>query len=96
MEESDISYLKLCEEPVKNLKALGKEMALPPFDKMKKEEMIRAVMKTHLSKQGLALSEGVLEIMPDGYAFLRTKSFIQNEDDVYVSPSQIKRFGLLN
>jgi transcription termination factor Rho len=96
VEDSEVSYLKLCAEPVKNLKNLGKELGLPSFDKMKKEEMIRALMQAELSKQGLVLSEGVLEIMSDGYGFLRTRSFIQNDDDIYVSPSQVKRLGLMN
>ncbi|MFZ2957401.1 MAG: Rho termination factor N-terminal domain-containing protein, partial [Candidatus Ozemobacteraceae bacterium] len=96
MEESTISYLQLCEEPVKNLRGVCKELGIPGYEKAKKEQLIRSVMRSHLEKQGLTLSEGVLEIMPDGYGFIRTRSYIQNDDDVYVSPSQLKRFGLLN
>ncbi len=91
-----LSYLQLCDEPVKNLRSIAKELVIPAFEKMKKEHLIRAVMKSQLEKQGLGLAEGVLEIMPDGYAFVRVASYIQNDDDVYVSPSQIKRHGLMN
>lgn len=95
MEDSGISYFKLCEEPVKNLRTSAKELSLPGYEKAKKEQLIRGILRAHLSKQGLGLSEGVLEVMPDGYAFVRTKSYVQNDDDVYVSPSQIKRLGLI-
>ena len=95
MEESPLSYLQLCEVPSKNLKAMGKELGIPGFEKMKKSQMIRAIMQSHLTKQGLALAEGTLEIMQEGYGFLRTRSYVQNDDDVYVSPSQIKRYGLM-
>ncbi|MBF0498952.1 MAG: transcription termination factor Rho [Candidatus Riflebacteria bacterium] len=91
-----MSYLQLCEEPVKNLRNVCKELGVSGHEKAKKEQLIRSVMRHHLEKQGLALSEGTLDIMPDGYGFIRTRSYIQNDDDVYVSPSQLKRFGLQN
>jgi transcription termination factor Rho len=53
-------------------------------------------MTEHLAQQGLGYAEGVLDILPDGYGFLRTRSFVQNDDDVYVSPSQLKRWGLMS
>ncbi|RCK77246.1 MAG: Transcription termination factor Rho [Candidatus Ozemobacter sibiricus] len=95
MEESALSYLQLCEVPSKNLKTMAKELGIAGVEKMKKSQMIRAILQHHLSKQGLALSEGTLEITPEGYGFLRTRSYVQNDDDVYVSPSQIKRYGLM-
>jgi transcription termination factor Rho len=85
----------LCEVPSKNLKTMAKELGIAGVEKMKKSQMIRAILQHHLSKQGLALSEGTLEITPEGYGFLRTRSYVQNDDDVYVSPSQIKRYGLM-
>ncbi len=93
MDESALTYLGLCNEPIKNLKVIAKEFGVTGL--IKKDQMIRAILKIHLEKQGLVLSEGVLEILPDGYAFIRTRSYVQNDDDVYVSPSQIKRFGLM-
>ncbi len=95
MEESVLSYLQLCDVPSKNLKTMAKELGIAGAEKMKKSQMIRAILQHHLSKQGLALSEGTLEIMQEGYGFLRTRSYVQNDDDVYVSPSQIKRYGLM-
>ena len=95
MEESALSYLQLCEVPSKNLKAIAKELGIQGSEKMKKSQMVRAILQCHLGKQGLALSEGTLEIMSEGYGFLRTHSYVQNDDDVYVSPSQVKRYGLM-
>ena len=63
---------------------------------MKKGELIRGILQEQYAQDGLAYSEGVLDIMPEGYGFLRTHSYVQNDDDVYVSPSQIKRYNLLS
>ncbi|MDD3147729.1 MAG: transcription termination factor Rho [Candidatus Riflebacteria bacterium] len=95
MENPTFTYLQLCDEPIKNLKAVSKAMNLDGADKMRKQDLIRAILKVQLGAEGLTLSEGVLDIMPEGYGFIRTRSYVQNDDDVYVSPSQIKRYGLL-
>ena len=95
MDESSITYLQLCVEPVKNLKAVAKKFGITGLEKMKKQHLIRAILSEHLKQQGLGLSEGVLEVMPEGYGFIRTQSYLQNDDDVYVSPSQLKRYSLL-
>ena len=89
------TYLQLCDEPIKNLKAVAKAIGIDGCEKMKKGELIRGILQEQYSQDGLALSEGVLDIMPEGYGFLRTHSYVQNDDDVYVSPSQIKRYNLL-
>ncbi len=90
------TYLQLCDEPIKNLKAVAKAIGIEDVEKMKKGELIRSILQEQYSEDGLALSEGVLDIMPEGYGFLRTHSYVQNDDDVYVSPSQIKRYNLLS
>lgn len=89
------TYLQLCDEPVKNLKAVAKAIGIEGCEKMKKGELIRGILAEQYAQDGLILSEGVLDITADGYGFLRTHSYVQNDDDVYVSPSQIKRYGLL-
>ncbi len=90
------TYLQLCDEPIKNLKAVAKAIGIDGSDKMKKGELIRGILQEQYAQDGLAFSEGVLDIMPEGYGFLRTHSYVQNDDDVYVSPSQIKRYNLLS
>src|SRR4030042_5676273 len=63
---------------------------------MKKQELIFKILKERIQQNGLMYGEGVLEVLPDGYGFLRTTeyNYLSSPDDIYVSPSQIKRFGL--
>ena len=71
-------------------------MGLENLARLRKQDMIFAILKSH-SKNGEAIyGEGVLEILPDGFGFLRTSdgSYLAGPDDLYVSPSQIRRFGL--
>ncbi len=61
-----------------------------------KQELILRILKSRMAKQGLMIGEGVLEVLPDGFGFLRNpvSSYLASPDDIYVSPSQIRRFGL--
>jgi transcription termination factor Rho len=63
---------------------------------MRKQELIFAILQSRYSQNGAVFSEGVLEILPEGYGFLRSPmySYMPGPDDIYVSPSQIRRFGL--
>lgn len=64
---------------------------------MRKEELIYSILQTHAQRDGVIYGEGVLEILPDGFGFLRSpeNSYLPGPDDIYVSPSQIRRFNLL-
>ncbi|MBO1923318.1 MULTISPECIES: transcription termination factor Rho [Thiomicrorhabdus] len=75
---------------------LASSMGLENLARLRKQDMIFAILKAH-SKNGEDIyGEGVLEILPDGFGFLRTEdsSYLAGPDDLYVSPSQIRRFGL--
>ena len=63
---------------------------------MKKQELIFAILKAHTSFGGIIFASGVLEILPDGYGFLRSpqNSYLPGPDDIYISPSQIRLFNL--
>ena len=63
---------------------------------MTKQELIFRILKERVRQDGLMYGEGVLEILPDGFGFLRSTkyNYLASPDDVYVSPSQIRRFGL--
>ena len=63
---------------------------------MRKQELIFALLQSCASQNGSIFGEGVLEILPDGFGFLRSPmySYMPGPDDIYVSPSQIRRFGL--
>jgi transcription termination factor Rho len=63
---------------------------------MRKQELIFSLLKGHAEKNGVIYGEGVLETLPDGFGFLRSpnSNYLPGSDDIYVSPSQIRRFGL--
>ncbi|GJM19026.1 MAG: hypothetical protein DHS20C14_12390 [Phycisphaeraceae bacterium] len=66
------------------------------FHQIPKQDLIFKILKARAAKQGLMFGEGTLQIMPDGFGFLRSpeQSYLHGPDDIYVSPSQIRRFGL--
>jgi transcription termination factor Rho len=73
---------------------LAKEMNIGNFTNLKKQELIMRLLQTHAEQQGYIFCSGVLEIMGDGYGFLRQDTMLPSPNDVYVSQSQIRRFGL--
>jgi transcription termination factor Rho len=79
---------------MKELKEIAEQQKLNGLSQMKKEELVWSLLEAMTQKDGLSIKNGVLEILPDGYGFLRDKSCLPGRNDIYVSPSQIKRFGL--
>ncbi len=88
----DISELR--SKSMKELREIAEQYGLNGLSQMKKEELVWAILDAITQKEGLSIKDGVLEILPDGYGFLRDKSCLPGKNDIYVSPSQIKRFGL--
>jgi transcription termination factor Rho len=80
----------------KQLTEAAKSLEIPSTSTMRKQELIFEVMKAQSEQSGLVFAEGVLQILQDGYGFLRHPdyNYLPGPDDIYVSPSQIKRFGL--
>ncbi|MDD4860136.1 MAG: transcription termination factor Rho [Dehalococcoidales bacterium] len=78
------------------LVTIAKEMGIADADEMKKQEIIMRLLQTHTEQEGFIFCSGILEIMPDGYGFLRQETLLPSQTDVYISPSQIRRFGLRN
>lgn len=89
MQIKDLESLKLTE-----LYKLAKEFQIPHYAGMKKKELIFAVLRAQAEKDGLIFAEGVLEIMSDGYGFLRPIGYLPSAEDIYVAASQIRRFDL--
>ncbi len=81
---------------IEELHEVAEREGLEDFFHVAKQELIFKVLKARAAKQGLMFGEGTLEIMPDGFGFLRSpeQSYLPGPDDIYVSPSQIRRFGL--
>jgi transcription termination factor Rho len=81
---------------IEKLHEVAHEEGLSDVGNLKKQDLIFKILKSRIAKQGLMFGEGTLEILPDGFGFLRspTYSYLPSPDDIYVSPSQIRRFGL--
>ncbi|MCB1051745.1 MAG: transcription termination factor Rho [Acidobacteria bacterium] len=87
---------QLKELSIEKLVALAKEHKLEHVAGMRKQELIFKLLQSQTEKSGLIFSEGVLEVLPDGFGFLRAPdyNYLPGPDDVYVSPSQIRKFDL--
>ncbi|MHC4244824.1 MAG: Rho termination factor N-terminal domain-containing protein, partial [Planctomycetota bacterium] len=81
---------------VSELHNLAKKEGIIEYSALKKQDLIFRILKERIRQNGLMYGEGVLEVLPDGYGFLRNPSYmyLSSSDDIYVSPSQIRRFGL--
>jgi len=81
---------------VTELHRIAKEEGITEYMALAKQDLIFKILKKRIRQNGLMYGEGVLEVLPDGYGFLRSPnySYLSSPDDVYVSPSQIRRFGL--
>jgi transcription termination factor Rho len=77
-----------------DLRALSKDMNVPGSTRIKKEDLILRIMQAEAERQGLELRGGILEIMNEGMGFLRADHYLPGPNDIYVSQSQIRRFGL--
>ncbi|NLM39376.1 MAG: transcription termination factor Rho [Firmicutes bacterium] len=76
------------------LQELARGMGITGVSKLRKKDLIIQILKTETEKEGLLFISGILEIMPDGFGFLRLDNYTPGQDDVYVSPSQIRRFSM--
>ncbi len=91
-----MNVAELKSKSILELNDLAMKFNIDDHRKMDKQELIFAISQAQAAKNGQMYAEGVLEIMPDGFGFLRSpaNSYLSGPDDIYVSPSQIKRFHL--
>jgi len=87
---------ELKEKKIGDLSAIAKELKIEGASGMRKQDLIFAILNSTAQKNGAIYGEGVLEILPDGFGFLRAPdaNYLPGPDDIYVSPSQIRRFNL--
>lgn len=78
------------------LRELAKEHGITRYSRLKKDDLVICILKTRAESQGLLFDGGILEIKEDGIGILRSGNLLPGPDDIYVSPSQIRRFGLRN
>ena len=93
-EKLDLAELK--SRTINDLLSVARSMGVDGISGMRKQELIFEILKTQTEKNGLIFSSGVLEVLNDGYGFLRSTNYnyLPGPDDIYVSPSQIRLFGL--
>ena len=90
----NLSELK--EKTIPDLNAIARDLNVQNIGGLRKQELIFKILQAQAEKDGLIFAEGVLEVLPDGYGFLRAPdyNYLPGPDDIYVSPSQIRRFDL--
>jgi transcription termination factor Rho len=88
----DIAQLE--QHNLEDLRQMAREANITGFSRMKKGDLMLALMRDHAEKQGYKLRGGVLEIVDDGIGFLRAEKYLPGPEDIYVSQTQIKRFNL--
>jgi len=95
-EPGALNLKSLKEKKIAELAALAKEMNIEGAAAMRKQELIFSILQAQTEQNGFICGEGVLEILPDGFGFLRAPdyNYLPGPDDIYVSPSQIRRFNL--
>src|SRR5438876_6254218 len=81
---------------IQKLTQIAKDMTVAGATGMRKQELIFQILKAQTEQSGFIFSEGVLEVLPDGFGFLRAPdyNYLPGPDDIYVSPSQIRKFDL--
>ena len=82
--------------PISELNDLAKKLEVPGASGMRRQDLIFAILQTQAEQNGVISGSGVLEILPDGFGFLRAVdyNYLPSPDDIYISPSQIRRFNL--
>jgi transcription termination factor Rho len=90
----DISELK--SKKISELTKIAKDLNISGSSDLRKQDLIFKILEAQTEEEGLTFSKGVLEVLPDGYGFLRSVdyNYLPSPDDIYVSPSQIKKFSL--
>jgi len=91
-----MNVVKLKDKKIDELMQMAKKFKIDGAAGMRKQELIFALLQAQIEKNGLIFGEGTLEILPDGFGFLRAPdyNYLPGPDDIYVSPSQIRRFNL--
>ncbi len=91
-----MNIVELKEKPIADLTGLARDLNIEGAAGMRRQDLIFALLTAQAERNGAIYGEGVLEILPDGFGFLRAPdyNYLPGPDDIYVSPSQIRRFNL--
>jgi len=96
VKQGELHITDLQKMTVSELHRIATEEGLTEYTGLKKQDLVFKILRERIHRNGLMYGEGVLEILPDGFGFLRSPdyNYLPSPDDIYVSPSQIRRFGL--
>ncbi|MEK6678856.1 MAG: Rho termination factor N-terminal domain-containing protein, partial [Nitrospirota bacterium] len=91
-----MNLVDLKEKNIEELTQVAKELKVEGAASLRRQELIFAILQAQSDKNGVIYGEGVLETLPDGFGFLRAPdyNYLPGPDDIYVSPSQIRRFNM--
>jgi len=89
-----IELAELEQKSVDDLQSIAKQLSVGDYEKLRKRDLMLGIMRAQAESNGLRYAQGVLEVLPEGYGFLRVRNHLPSADDIYVSQSQVKRFGL--
>src|SRR5659263_291880 len=95
-QEVTMNLSELKHKKINDLTSLARDLSVDGAAGMRKQDLIFAILQAQVEKNGVISGGGVLEILPDGFGFLRAQdyNYLPGPDDIYVSPSQIRRFNL--
>lgn len=94
--KESLTISELQRKEIDELHKIAKKEGLENYQQTPKQDLIFKILKARAAKQGLMVGDGTLEVMPDGFGFLRSpeQSYLAGPDDIYISPTQIRRHGL--
>src|SRR5450759_4354764 len=94
MEEELMDFVELDNKTLRELRELAKSMEVTGYSRLKKDDLIIALLRAKAEGEGYIFGGGVLDVVDENIGFLRSERYLPGPDDVYVSQSQIRRFGL--
>jgi transcription termination factor Rho len=89
-----LNIIELDQKELPELQEMARELEVPNFQRYRKSDLIIRILQAQTEAQGFKYGEGVLDVIEDGFGFLRGERYLPGPDDIYVSQSQIRRFGL--
>lgn len=94
LEKTVLGRAELEDKKLSELQPIATELGITGINRMKKQDLIMAILKSRAEGEGLLFRRGILDILSEGYGFLRTSGYLPGDSDIYVSLSQIRRFNL--
>jgi len=96
VKRGELHIVALQDKGLEELRTIAKDEGLEGYEELNRRALIFRILQRRIENDGMMFGEGVLEVLPDGFGFLRNPdaSYLPSPDDIYVSPSQIRRFGL--